>query len=118
MILQYLAVVFISITLIQSCATKEEKTSVESELNSSSDEVDEPAGEDSSTTVSKSSRVFVQSVSNNKLTPYTVNKRDAADAAQDISSSLKKPSLRDIHKIDCSMAMKGFQRHLMVLWSQ
>ena len=58
MILQYLAVVFISITLIQSCATKEKKTSAESELNSSSNEADEPAEEDSSTTVSKSSRLL------------------------------------------------------------
>ena len=35
-----------------------------------------------------------------------MNKRDAADAAQDISSSLKKPSLRDIHKMIALMSMK------------
>ena len=99
MILQYLAVAFISLTLLQSCAKEEKNTSSESEINSTSNEVDEAPEEDSSTSVSKSSRVFVQSVSNNKLTPYTVNRRDAADVAQDISSSLKKPSLKNIHKM-------------------
>ncbi len=106
MILQYLAVVFISLALLPSCATKEKTTSSESELDSSSNEVDEAPEEDSSTTVSRSSRLFVQSVSNNNLTPYTVNKRDAADVAQDISSSLKKPSLKNIHKMIALMAMK------------
>ena len=85
---------------------RKKKVKQNTEISSSNEDIENSSDDDSATVVSKSSRLLIQSISNNPLTPFTVNRRDAADAAQEISSSLKKPSIKDKYKMIALMAMK------------
>ena len=73
-------VAFISLGLLQSCA-KESTKKASKEVQSSDENMED---EKERTVVSKSTRLFTQSLKNNPLSSFKVNRRAAADAATDI----------------------------------